>query len=121
MFINLSNHPSTEWSENQKKAAMEYGEIVDLPFPNVNPDADEIEIEQLAKQYYQKIMDTANGVACVVHPMGEMCLAFALISLLLKNNIVCLASTSKRHSVKMDNNTKKIVFDFVKFRKYKLL
>lgn len=120
MFINLSNHASSEWSEKQKKAALEYGEIVDLPFPNVNPEVDELEIEQLAKQYYQKIMDTAGGAMCVVHPMGEMTLAFALISLLQKNNIVCLASTSKRHSIKMDNNTKKIIFDFVKFRKYKI-
>lgn len=121
MFINLSNHPSSEWSEKQKKAALEYGEILDLPFPNVNPDADELEIEMLANQYCQKIIDTANGATCVVHPMGEMSLAFALISLLMKNNIDCFASTSQRHSIKMDNNTKKIIFDFVKFRKYKLL
>ena len=30
MFINLTNHPSDKWSESQRKAAEEYGEIVDI-------------------------------------------------------------------------------------------
>ena len=38
MFVNFSNHPSSLWSENQRKEAEKYGEIVDLKFPSVNPD-----------------------------------------------------------------------------------
>lgn len=37
MFINLSNHTSTRWSEAQKEAARQYGEIVDMPFSAVSP------------------------------------------------------------------------------------
>ena len=33
MFVNFSNHPSSLWSENQRKEAEKYGEIVDLKFP----------------------------------------------------------------------------------------
>ena len=33
MFLNLSNHPSANWSQEQTEAAMRlYGEIVDLPW-----------------------------------------------------------------------------------------
>ena len=37
MFINLTNHPSATWSEEQLKAARQYGEIVDLHFPIIEP------------------------------------------------------------------------------------
>ena len=40
MFINLSNHPSLKWNEDQKKAALEMGgRIIDMPFPPVPADA----------------------------------------------------------------------------------
>lgn len=40
VFINCSNHPSERWSREQKQAAEGYGEIVDLPFPEVDPSWD---------------------------------------------------------------------------------
>ena len=39
MFINFSNHASTRWGVPQKQAAKKYGEIVDMQFPNVDPEA----------------------------------------------------------------------------------
>lgn len=42
MLLNLSNHPSSLWCDEQKKAAETlFGEIVDLPFPQVDPNGDE--------------------------------------------------------------------------------
>ena len=32
MFINFSNHPSEAWGKAQLNAAMEYGEVIDIPF-----------------------------------------------------------------------------------------
>ncbi|MBK8390607.1 MAG: hypothetical protein IPL23_15555 [Saprospiraceae bacterium] len=32
MLINLSNHPSANWSTNQITAASKYGDIIDIPF-----------------------------------------------------------------------------------------
>ena len=61
-FINFTNHPSSQWSESQILAAKSFGEIIDLPFPSVDPFCDEEEIEQLAKQYVDKITDN-NPVA----------------------------------------------------------
>ena len=37
MLINLSNHTSAMWDESQKKAALIYGKLVDLPFPAIDP------------------------------------------------------------------------------------
>lgn len=37
VFINCSNHPSETWCAEQKKAAEEYGRIVDIRFPEVDP------------------------------------------------------------------------------------
>ena len=37
MFINFSNHPSVRWSAEQTAAAIEFGDIVDVPFPDVLP------------------------------------------------------------------------------------
>ena len=36
-FINLSNHPSAAWGADQLAAAAQYGTIVDVPFPNIDP------------------------------------------------------------------------------------
>jgi len=34
ILVNCSNHPSTKWSEEQRKG---WDKIVDVPFPNVDP------------------------------------------------------------------------------------
>ena len=49
MFINFSNHASTRWGVPQKQAAKKYGEIVDVQFPNVNPEATSEEVHELAR------------------------------------------------------------------------
>lgn len=41
MFINFTNHPSAQWSAEQKAAAQAYGEVIDLAFPAIDPAADE--------------------------------------------------------------------------------
>jgi hypothetical protein len=55
MLINLTNHPSARWSEKQKAAADEFGEIVDVPFPQVEASADEQIVNSLGKEYLEKI------------------------------------------------------------------
>ena len=56
MFVNFSNHPSSLWSENQRKEAEKYGEIVDLKFPSVNPDDSRDNLIRLAECYIQQIL-----------------------------------------------------------------
>jgi len=55
MLINLTNHPSYTWSDEQIMAFEEkYGEIVDLPFPNVPPRMSKYDVDVLAWQYVKK-------------------------------------------------------------------
>ena len=122
MLLNLSNHPKSTWDKKQTEIAEKiYGEIIDINFPAVNPEADEKDIYNLAKEYLEhckKFLLQSTDKNNAVHIMGEMTFSFALIKMLHENNIDCIASTTKR-SASMDNSSNKISrFDFVKFRKY---
>jgi len=113
MLLNLSNHPSSNWTEPQLAAAG--GNVVDLAFPQVAPDGDEAYIEQLANDYYNKIEAMSNIEA--VHIMGEMNFTYSLVSKLKAHNIRCVASTTKRETVE-ENGVKISKFNFVRFREY---
>ncbi|MDR3261870.1 MAG: hypothetical protein LBT78_08560 [Tannerella sp.] len=54
MLINLSNHPSALWQAPQLEVATVYGEIIDLPFPVVDPEGDATYIQSLGKEYIFK-------------------------------------------------------------------
>jgi hypothetical protein len=124
MLINLSNHPVKLWSEQQVNYANKlYGEITNLNFPKIPPDADEANILKLADQYMlkcKKLISRSSDNKNAVHLMGEMTFSFALVSLLLKNNILCVASTTNRSTTDNGDLTKTTFFNFVKFRKYVL-
>ena len=55
MILNLSNHPHENWPEKQLRTARAYGDVIDLPFPPVSPDATEEELEQTALQLLRQI------------------------------------------------------------------
>lgn len=121
MLLNLSNHPLSSWSENQISTAEKYyGRIIDLPFPQIPPDADEETVKSLAVDYKEKcieILSESNDEKNAVHIMGEMTFCFALVNLFKKENVSCLASTTVRN-VSEENNTKTSYFNFVRFREY---
>lgn len=123
MLINLSNHPLSTWTEKQIETADKiYNQIIDLEFPLIPPDADEGTVTVLAEDYKNiciERLSTSKDKNNAVHIMGEMTFCFALVSLLLKENIECIASTTER-LVTEENDIKTSKFDFVKFRKYKL-
>ncbi|MDR3129376.1 MAG: CRISPR-associated protein [Tannerellaceae bacterium] len=119
MLINLSNHPSHLWSEKQWKAAMVYGEVVDIPFPDVDPEGDELYIHSLSFEYVMKILNIKKEEENVtVHIMGEMTLSYSLIHALSSENISCIASTTLRNVISFSNDVKETQFVFSRFRKY---
>ena len=124
MFINLSNHPSSDWPELQRKAAEAYGRLVDLPFPAVDPKAEPDEIELLAEQYEVKIRKLLAGESSgsfAVHLMGELTFCFALVARLQKTGISCMASTTSRETKVNHDGTKNTRFGFVRFREYGMI
>lgn len=121
MLINLSNHPVKTWEKSQIQAASRYGEIVDLTFPNVDPEAEEDEILMLAEKYEQKVrnlLSAENTGLYAVHIMGELTFCFALIKRLQSIGIPCIASTAQRKVVDNNDGTKYTTFIFVRFREY---
>ena len=117
-LINFSNHPSELWEANQLEASKEYGKIMDIPFPNVNPDASAEEIQDLAERYAEKILSLAEGNRVTVHVMGEMTLTYLVVTLLKEKGIECIASTSERYSEEIAIGRKITEFKLVRFRKY---
>lgn len=120
MLINLSNHPSSRWSTDQTRAAADYGETMDLPFPSVDPWWTVEEVEQIADLYVEKVLNllkSQNPAPRGVHIMGELTLCFALIKRLQERGISCIASTTERLSV--DNGSTRVSeFRFCRFREY---
>ena len=55
IFVNHTNHPSERWSAEQITAAKVYGEIIDFPFPLIDPSASEEEIIELVQSNLEKI------------------------------------------------------------------
>ena len=89
MLINLTNHPSEFWSEKQLAAAHQYGKIVDIHFPNIEPSFTTSMVNRLAEDTIEAIK--VFGKDIVVHVMGEMTFTYAVVSRLKAINIKFMA------------------------------
>ena len=118
LFINFSNHPSDKWEDIQLDAARQYGECIDIAFPQIDPAADNKEIELLAKGYIAQIMQYATNNEVTVHVMGEMCFTYHIVAQLKSHGIRCLCSTSQRHVCEEAGGRKVVEFHFTQFREY---
>lgn len=121
MLINLSNHPSTTWPDNQLAATEKYGSVSDLAFPTVDPQAESCQIEELAAKYeikLRKLRAKGSFDQFAVHLMGELTFCCALVIRLQKYDIKCVASTTTRKTSIQANGAKISHFEFVRFREY---
>lgn len=118
MLINLSNHPSTAWQPEQIQAAATYGNIVDLPFPDVDANENEEYIRQLADIYLGKVKSIAGIDQATIHLMGEMTLTMSLLKRLQKEGYTCIASTAQRVVTELPDHKTIKTFRFVRFRQY---
>lgn len=114
MLVNFTNHPSSQWGEGQLREAENYGDIVDIPFPAVDPEGDEAYISALAAEYEERILNLApDAVLC----QGEFCLVYQVVSLLKEKEITVLAACSER-CVIQNGDRKEVTFSFRRFRRY---
>ena len=122
MLLNFSNHHSSNWDTKQKEIAInQYGRILDMEFPIIDPAINENEIKNLVLFYYGKCRTYFNNadVNNAVHIMGEHTFVFQLINVLIRNGYKCIASTTKRNVININEN-KLSKFEFVRFREYRL-
>ena len=119
MFVNFSNHPSSLWSEKQRKEAEKYGEIVDLKFPLINPEDSRDDLIRLAETCIEQILKfKPQCVMC----QGEMGMVYHVVRKLKGEGIRVVAACSHRmveETIDKNNNTvKSSKFVFVQFREY---
>ena len=120
MFVNFTNHSSSKWSELQLREAETYGEILDIPFPSVDPECEKSYIYELANQYVHEITDKEPD--CVLC-QGEFCLSYAVIECLKAEKIKVVAACSRRvvEEISMATGTKKFqnlnLYNFVNISK----
>jgi hypothetical protein len=123
MLINLTNHPSEKWTDEQKKQAKSlYGQIIDIAFPQIEPAWDSQNVQSLAAEYLVKIKEKLSknpaNERFAVHIQGEFTFVFALVTMLKEQKIKCIASTSKRVAEEKADGTKISFFKFIRFREY---
>jgi CRISPR-associated protein Csx16 len=114
-FVNLTNHPSSQWEREQKDAALALAErIEDVRFPNVPPEASEKDLAAIAQAFVAQL--SPNATHALVQ--GEFTLAFEIVRRLQERNITCLAATTERQVEEADKGRKTSTFRFVRFREY---
>lgn len=119
MFINFTNHPSSVWENSQIEAAEVFGQIVDMEFPSVDGRGDEHYIAGLVSQYVSRIRELSpNSEGTVIHIMGEMTFTCAMVNSLQQNGYICVASTTERNVTLLGDGSKKVQFQFIRFRRY---
>jgi CRISPR-associated DxTHG motif protein len=123
VFLNLSNHGVSTWSQEQQEAAraLGLGEPADLPggMPLVVPEADTEEVNALAEELAQRaVAQGARGA----HVAGEFTLTLALVRALQGRGIPCYAATTHREVEECSSpngETQKVVkFHFIRWRRY---
>jgi len=124
--INLSNHPSDKWSQEQRDAfyslVMEGYQnwkvdfqIIDIPFPNVPPEADILEVKEIAENVLKELGEyNFKYIMC----QGEFSLTYNLVKMLKGWEKIPVVATTKREVVEKENGEKISVFKFVRFRVY---
>ena len=120
MFYNLSNHPHVNWGNAQLEAARKWGDIEDVPFPEVNAQLDEQDILRAAQECVKKIKMSIDDAIFVA---GEYGAAFPIIDELLNQGKTVLSTISDSKIVyrTADNGTSEriIHFNFLKFIPYR--
>lgn len=126
-LINISNHGSDRWSQEQ---FAEWNNVIDIHFPNIDPNASTEEVEAKVDSYMDQIRNLINkqeiGQPIDVMLMGE----FTFVSIMLLKlkasswDVRMWFSTTKREVIeKVDkdgNVTKTAVFKFVRWRHIEL-
>jgi hypothetical protein len=120
MLVNLSNHPSQNWSLAQISAGHQLANgIQDVEFPEVPAEWDTEEVKQLAQLIVDGIVQMNASVAMV---QGEGTMMYWLVQYLERSGVSCYAATSRRIVSVIEDSTgsaiKQSRFEFVRFRRF---
>ncbi len=129
-FLNFTIHPSDSWQPPQREAAEALVaamaddpaeaevDIVDYPFPIVDPGADSQQIDLLADEIVADLFIRFDSSELVVHLMGEFTLTCALVARLQGEGVRVVASTTDRIVARGAGGQTTRTFSFRRFRDY---
>ena len=123
VFWNVSNHMiEPSWSETQREAALALApgaELIDCPFPNVNPEWTRAEVYRESRRVIDAWF-SERGRRRIVAAMvaGEPLMCQALVEGLEARGVRCYSATTRREVV-MEGDEKRSRFTFVKFRPFR--
>lgn len=120
VFINHTNHPLAGWSEEQLQTARQYGDIMEVAFPQIEAVWDEAEVDSLARENAGRILALKPSAVLV---QGEFTYSYAIIGYLLQAKVDVLAACSERCTEcfvnEQQETVKRSVYKFVRFRSYR--
>ena len=121
ILINLSNHPISTWTQEQRAAAAVLGQPIDLEggMPPVGPDSDTAAVSALANEIVQKAL-AAHPTAAAV--FGETVLTSVLVARLQARGLRCYAPTTERNVEEQQSGENQVerrsTFRFRQWREY---
>ncbi len=126
MFINYTNHPSNNWSQEQKRAAGQYGEILDFRFPDISVLDTEEDLDRLAAKEGERILAALGNEPSAVLCQGEFTFTYRMVDYFRNavrdgRQFVVLGAVSEREvqEIYQDDETRKqVVFKFRRFRRF---
>jgi len=123
--INISNHQSIMWTDEQLRAAgySHPGNIMNIPFPAVPVDAGEFDLIRMRDGVIQQVR-SLRLPPCRVHVAGEPVLTVLLVRELQGLGYIPVAAITTRESTEelVDGKVfKRSVFQFHGWRQYPLL
>lgn len=122
MLLNLSNHPLSKWSAEQRLAAERlYGSVQDVAFPDIDPAGSLESVSNLVQETVHRcvdLLDSSSEKPHAVHIMGEFTFTYLFVREMERRNILCVASTTERIVSDNPDGSKTTVFKFVQFRPY---
>lgn len=118
MLLNLTNHPSSTWSQAQKDAAIkQFGGILDMPFPQIDPEASLEEVQALAIETFEKIAGMKISELAVL-VTGEFNFCYCILTILERERVAAYATTSERIASVSEKGERIPIYLFKQFRPY---
>jgi len=123
-MVNFSNHPSDKWSAAQKNAAVSaalqpfdiHVGIVDVPFPDVDPEANEEAVGLHVERSMERILSALAVPSEPVFVAGEFSVAFAVTAALRTRGTPVVTATTRRTVEELPDGKTVRTFKFVQFR-----
>ena len=119
ILINVSNHPSSSWSDEQKFG---WDKIIDIPFPEIDPSMEMSDIHNLANKVYGQIEEICKnkspGDYIGVMLQGEYTFCYVLF-LKLISLVDIYVPVSRRNVVENPDGSKTVKFKFDGWRRVK--